>query len=138
MARLPVVRSDGASSISTKVTSGRALMRAGARFSITARKDRADTAATIRIPDDGWTTIGYPIAVFDEQVGRLISDAGAEMGFTAVTSRRLAEHARQTRKPITAAPDRCPVPGHPRRSSAMNWGGCGLSTITGWTPSALL
>jgi len=46
------------------------LMRAGARFSITARKDRADTAAMSRIPDDGWTTIGYPIAVFDEQVGR--------------------------------------------------------------------
>jgi len=50
MARVPVVRSDGASSISTKVTSGRALMRAGARFSITARKDRADTAAMSRNP----------------------------------------------------------------------------------------
>ena len=38
---------------------------AGARFSITARKDRAVTAAISAIPDDAWTAIRYPKAVFD-------------------------------------------------------------------------
>jgi len=62
--------------------------RAGARFSITARKDRAVTAAISAIPDDGWTTIRYPQAVFDEQLGQWVSDAEvAEIAFTAFGSR---------------------------------------------------
>jgi hypothetical protein len=65
-----------------------AAQRAGARFSITARKDRAVTAAIDTIPENGWTTIRYPQAVFDEQLGQWISDAEvAEIAFTAFGSR---------------------------------------------------
>ena len=69
-----------------------AARRAGARFSITARKDRAVTAAISAIPDDAWTTIRYPKAVFDEQLEQWVSDAEvAEIPFTAFTSRRKAD-----------------------------------------------
>ena len=69
-----------------------AARRAGARFSITARKDRAVTAAITSIPDDAWTTIRYPRAVFDEQLGQWISDAEvAETSFTAFASRAKAQ-----------------------------------------------
>jgi Transposase DDE domain group 1 len=69
-----------------------AARRAGARFSITARKDRAITAAISAIPDKSWTAIKYPKAVFDEELGRWISDAEvAEIPFTAFTSRRHGE-----------------------------------------------
>jgi hypothetical protein len=68
--------------------------RARAKFSITARKDRAVTAAITKIPDDAWTPIRYPQAVFDEQLGQWVSDAEvAEIGLTAFTShRRRTEH----------------------------------------------
>jgi hypothetical protein len=57
-------------------------------FSITARKDRAVTAAIASISDDAWTRIRYPRAVFDEQLQQWISDAEiAEIGFTAFTSK---------------------------------------------------
>ena len=69
-----------------------AARRGGARFSITARKDRAVTAAIDSIPDDAWTTIRYPKAVFDEELDQWISDAEvAEIGFTAFTSRARAD-----------------------------------------------
>jgi hypothetical protein len=69
-----------------------AARRAGVHFSITARKDRAITAAISTIPDNGWTTIKYPNAVFDEQLGQWVSDAEvAEIPFTAFTSRRKAD-----------------------------------------------
>jgi hypothetical protein len=65
-----------------------AARRGGARFSITARKDRAVTAAISTIPDTAWTTIRYPKAVFDEELGQWVSDAEvAETSFTAFTSR---------------------------------------------------
>lgn len=65
----------------------------GARFSITARMDPAVTAAISRIPEDAWTGIRYPEAIFDEEQGRWISDAEvAEVPYTAFTSRRKAEH----------------------------------------------
>ena len=70
-----------------------AAQRAGVSFSITARKDKAVTAAISAIPDDAWTTIQYPQAVFDEQLNQWVSDAEvAEIGFTAFTSRRQADH----------------------------------------------
>ena len=66
-----------------------AARRAGARFSVTARKDRAITRAIDAIPDDAWSTIRYPNAVFDDQLGQWISDAEvAEIPFTAFASRR--------------------------------------------------
>jgi hypothetical protein len=65
-----------------------AARRAGARFSITARKDKAVTAAISRIPDNAWTTIRYPKAVFDTELGQWVSDAEvAETSFTAFTSK---------------------------------------------------
>jgi hypothetical protein len=57
-------------------------------FSITARKDRAVTAAIGEIADDAWTAIHYPRAVFDDQLRQWISDAEvAEVPFTAFSSR---------------------------------------------------
>jgi len=65
-----------------------AISRGGARFSITARKDPAITRAIGSIPDDAWTTISYPNAVFDEQLQHWVSDAEvAEIPFTAFTSK---------------------------------------------------
>jgi hypothetical protein len=65
-----------------------AARRQQARFSITARKDRAITAAIATIPDGGWTPIRYPRAVFDEQLQCWVSDAEvAEISYTAFTSR---------------------------------------------------
>jgi hypothetical protein len=62
------------------------------RFSVTARKDRAVTSAIASIPEDAWTPIRYPRAVFDEQLGQWVSDAEvAEVPFTAFTSRPKAQ-----------------------------------------------
>jgi hypothetical protein len=52
-----------------------AARRAGGRFSITARKDPAITAAIASIGNDVWTTIRYPRAVFDQQLHQWVSDA---------------------------------------------------------------
>jgi hypothetical protein len=69
-----------------------AARRHKARFSITARKDRAVTRAVASIPEDAWTAIRYPRAVFDEQLRQWVSDAQvAEVPFTAFASRRKAE-----------------------------------------------
>jgi Transposase DDE domain group 1 len=57
-------------------------------FSVTARKDRAVTAAIASISEDAWTRIRYPHAVFDDQLQQWISDAEvAEIPFTAFASR---------------------------------------------------
>jgi hypothetical protein len=65
-----------------------AIRRAKARFSITARQDVAVKRAIAAIADDAWTTIRYPHAVFDDQLGQWISDAEvAEVPFTAFASR---------------------------------------------------
>ncbi|HEY5049272.1 MAG TPA: transposase, partial [Acidothermaceae bacterium] len=50
--------------------------------------DPAITRAIGSIPDDAWTTISYPNAVFDEQLQHWVSDAEvAEIPFTAFTSK---------------------------------------------------
>ena len=65
-----------------------AARRGEAHFSITARKDRAVTAAISSIPGDGWVKIRYPKAIFDEELGQWVSDAEvAETSFTAFVSR---------------------------------------------------
>jgi len=65
-----------------------AIARARARFSITARQDVAVKRAIAAISEDAWTTIRYPHAVFDEQIGQWVSDAEvAEVPFTAFASR---------------------------------------------------
>jgi len=68
-------------------------IRHGARFSVTARQDPSVRRTIEQIPDDAWTAIHYPNAVWDEAEQRLISDAEvAEISHTAFTSRRRAEH----------------------------------------------
>jgi hypothetical protein len=70
-----------------------AARRAGARFSVTARLTPAVTSAITTIPDQGWTPIRYPNAIWDDDEQRLVSDAEvAEIEFTAFTSRRRTEH----------------------------------------------
>jgi hypothetical protein len=61
----------------------------GARFSVTAPADRKIRAAIASISEDAWTPVTYPRAVWDEDQGRLISDAQvAEVPYTAFTSKK--------------------------------------------------
>lgn len=69
-----------------------AAIRAGAYFSVTARMDYAVTTAILRIPDDAWTPIAYPRAIWDDQLRCWESDAEvAEITYTAFTSKKKAE-----------------------------------------------
>jgi len=82
---LVVLRADSAYYGADVIAAAR---RPGVRFSVTARKDRAVTAAIASISDDAWTAIRYPHAVFDDQLGQWVSDAEvAEIPFTAFASR---------------------------------------------------
>lgn len=70
-----------------------AALRQGARFSVTARQDKAIGKAITTIGDDAWTTINHTHAVFDEDSQRWISDAEvAEIDYTAFTSKPKARH----------------------------------------------
>jgi hypothetical protein len=85
VAGMMVLRADSAYYGADVIAAAR---RHGVHFSVTARKDRAVSAAIAQIPDDAWTAIHYPRAVFDEQLGQWVSDAEvAEIGFTAFTAR---------------------------------------------------
>ena len=65
-----------------------AILAGKARFSITARMDKAVIKAITGIPDERWVSIKYPNAIFDEEQQRWISDAQvAEIGYTAFTSK---------------------------------------------------
>jgi Transposase DDE domain group 1 len=65
-----------------------AALTAGADVSVTVRMNAQVRAAIGQIPEDAWTTIEYPQAVFDEQTGEWISRAEvAETDFTAFTSK---------------------------------------------------
>ena len=64
-----------------------AIIRGGARFSVTAKMNPAVTAAIAAIKEDDWEAIKYPNAIFDEDQQRWISDAEvAEIEFTAFQS----------------------------------------------------
>ena len=66
-----------------------AARRAGAYFSVTVRADPKVRAAITAISDDAWTPIRYPRAVFDDQLGRWVSDAEvAETTYTAFTRKK--------------------------------------------------
>jgi len=83
---LVVVRADSAFFNADVVA---AIRRRGARFSITARHNPAVLAAISSIPEQAWTPIRYPEAIWDETEKRWVSDAEvAETGYTAFTSRR--------------------------------------------------
>jgi hypothetical protein len=72
-----------------------AATRQGARFSITARQDKAVRTAIASIEPGAWTTIKYTNAIFDEDQQRWISDAEvAEIPYTAFTSKPKAKHVK--------------------------------------------
>jgi hypothetical protein len=84
-AGLVVLRADSAYYGGEVIAAAR---RHGVHFSITARKDRAITAAIAGIGEDAWTTIHYPRAVFDDQLRQWVSDAEvAEVSFTAFATK---------------------------------------------------
>jgi Transposase DDE domain group 1 len=66
-----------------------AIRRGGACFSVTVRTDPKIRAAIAAIGEDAWTPITYPRAIWDEDQGRLISDAEvAEVPCTAFAARK--------------------------------------------------
>jgi len=66
-----------------------ACRRAGAYFSVTARMDPAVKAAIASIPEDAWTPIRYPRAIWDSQLRAWVSDAEvAEVPYTAFVSKK--------------------------------------------------
>ena len=68
-------------------------LRHGAWFSVTARMTATVKAAITSIDEDAWQAIEYPNAIYDETVGRWVSDAEvAEVAFTAFTGRRKQDH----------------------------------------------
>jgi len=70
-----------------------AALRRGARFSITARQDKAVRRTIASIAPEAWTTISYTNAVYDQAQQRWISNAEvAEIPYTAFTSKPKAQH----------------------------------------------
>ncbi|WP_330256926.1 IS1380 family transposase [Nocardia sp. NBC_00565] len=66
-----------------------ACRRAGIHFSVTTGSDPKIKAASAEIAETAWTTIAYPNAIFDEELGEWISDAEiAEIGYTAFASKK--------------------------------------------------
>ena len=85
-----VVRMDSAYYASAVIA---AVRRSGARFSVTAPVTSAIRAAIAAIPEDAWTAIEYPQAIWDDQLGCWISDAEvAQTQYTAFTSKKKALH----------------------------------------------
>src|SRR3954467_1563005 len=69
-----------------------AVRKAGAGVSITVRMDAAVKRAIAGLAEDGWTTIKYPDAIYDETTGSWISTAQvAEVPFTAFVSHKKAD-----------------------------------------------
>lgn len=66
-----------------------AVRRSGARFSVTAPVSAAIRAAIAAIPEDAWTAIEYPHAIWDDQLRCWTSDAEvAETSYAAFTSKK--------------------------------------------------
>ena len=61
----------------------------GARFSVTTPMNASIRAAIAAVPEDAWTPIRYPRAIWDDQLDAWVSDAEvAETGYTAVASKK--------------------------------------------------
>ena len=83
---LIVVRADSAYYAGAFVAACR---RNRARFSVTVRMDPKVRWALAAIPEQAWTPIKYPNAIYDEQTGGWISDAQiAKVPYTAFASQR--------------------------------------------------
>jgi hypothetical protein len=66
-----------------------AVRRGGARFSVTGPANASIRAAIAAIGEDSWTPVRYPRAIWDDQLGAWISDAGvAEVAYTAFASKK--------------------------------------------------
>ncbi len=66
-----------------------AIRRGGARFSVTAPMNASIRAAIAGIPEESWTPIRYPRAIWDDQLDAWISDAEvAEVQYTAFASKK--------------------------------------------------
>ena len=66
-----------------------AIRRGGARFSVTAPMNASISAAIAAIPENAWTPIRYPRAIWDDQLDAWISDAEvAETEYTAFASKK--------------------------------------------------
>jgi hypothetical protein len=91
-----------------------ACRRAGAYFSVTARMDPAVRTAIASIPENAWTAIKYPRAIWDDQLRAWISDAEiAEIAYTAfaskkgqaITARLIVRRVRDLNKQAAAGQD---------------------------------
>ena len=81
-----IVRMDSAFNGAPAVQAAR---QAGAYFSVTVRTDPKVRAAIAAIGEDAWTPIRYPRAVWDDQLGRWVSEAEvAETSYTAFTRKK--------------------------------------------------
>ncbi|HEV2377079.1 MAG TPA: IS1380 family transposase, partial [Streptosporangiaceae bacterium] len=81
-----VVRMDSAFYGAPAVSAAR---RSGAHFSVTVRMDPRVRAAIAAISEDAWAPIRYPNAIWDDQLGRWVSDAQvAEVEYTAFASKK--------------------------------------------------
>jgi Transposase DDE domain group 1 len=66
-----------------------AIRAQGARFSVTVPMNSSVRAAIAAIPEQDWSAIRYPQAIWDDQLGCWISDAEvAETGYTAFASKK--------------------------------------------------
>ena len=92
-----------------------AVRRNGARYSVTAPVTAAIRAAIAGIPEEAWTAIAYPQAVWDDPLGCWVSDAEvAETSYAAFTSKKKALHVAArliVRRVRDKNPKACPRPG---------------------------
>jgi hypothetical protein len=82
-----------------------AVRKAGARFSVTVPMNSSVRAAIAAIPEDAWTAIRYPRAIWDDQLGCWVSDAEvAEAEYTAFAGNpvRPVKGVSRRERPITA------------------------------------
>jgi hypothetical protein len=104
---LVIVRGDSAYYTAAVVAAARAQ---GARFSLTVPKNAKVSQAIAAIGETAWTTIRYPRAVFDEQLGCWVSEAevaetpytafanGKDKAARAVTARLIVRRVREQNK----------------------------------------
>ena len=79
-------------------------------------QDVAVRRAIAAIGEDAWTTIRYPRAVFDDQLGQWVSDAAGRRG--AVHRVRLPRQETRSHRAADRAPRPRPEPRPPRRQRA--------------------
>jgi hypothetical protein len=102
---LVIVRGDSAYYTAEVVAAAR---RGGARFSLTVPNNSKVTAVIGGIPEDAWTPVRYPRAIWDDQLGCWVSEAEvAQAEYTAfeydkdlaVTARLIVRRVRDQNKP---------------------------------------